>query len=70
MKLIWYLISITIICLVLISSPKAPNIGSFSNQGSLLNTTRSTQRTLQGLIACNILCFLILTTWLLIHSVA
>lgn len=69
MKLIWYLISVTIIFLVLISSPKSTNIGSFSNQGNLLNATRSTQKTLQSLIAFNVLCFLILTTWLLIHTV-
>lgn len=69
MKLIWYLISVTIIFLVLISSPKSTNIGSFSNQGNFLSATRSTQKTLQSLIAFNVLCFLSLTTWLLMHTV-
>lgn len=69
MKLIWYVISLIIICLILINNPKATNLGSFGNQGSILNATRSTQKTLQTIIAVNIVVFFLLTIFFLLHSV-
>lgn len=69
MKLIWYLISVLLIFLILISNPKSTNLGGFSGEGNIVSTTRSSQRTVQILIALNILLFLLLTIWLLIHSV-
>ena len=69
MKLIWYLISVLLIFLILISNPKSTNLGGFSGEGNIVSTTRSSQRTLQILIAFNILLFLLLTIWLLIPSV-
>nr|YP_009295657.1 preprotein translocase subunit G [Mastocarpus papillatus]AOL58141.1 preprotein translocase subunit G [Mastocarpus papillatus] len=70
MKLIWYLISLIIICLILINNPKGTNLGSFGNQGSILNATRSNQKTLQILIVVNIFCFFLLTILLLLYSLA
>uniref|UniRef100_UPI0030035F42 Preprotein translocase SecG subunit n=1 Tax=Anunuuluaehu liula TaxID=3049639 RepID=UPI0030035F42 len=69
MKLIWYLVSLINIFLILINHPKATNLGSFGNQVSILNATRSTQKTLHSLIALNIVAFFLLTIFFLLYSV-
>nr|YP_009774063.1 preprotein translocase subunit G [Caulacanthus okamurae]QIZ74680.1 preprotein translocase subunit G [Caulacanthus okamurae] len=60
-RLIWYLISITTICLILINNPKGSNLSSFGNRSSFISSTRSTQQTLQFIIAFNIFLFLFIT---------
>lgn len=61
MKCIWYLVSIVIICLVLISNPKANNLTNFGQQSNSFNFTRSTQQSLNWIIAINVLLFFLFT---------
>nr|AOM64495.1 preprotein translocase subunit G [Riquetophycus sp.] len=66
MKLIWYIVSIFVICLILLNNPRSGNSGSFISQAKLLNATRSTQRGMLFLITINIVIFFLLTIYFVI----
>nr|YP_010902499.1 Preprotein translocase SecG subunit [Hypnea nidifica]WCH54354.1 Preprotein translocase SecG subunit [Hypnea nidifica] len=66
MRLIWYIVSIVIICLVLINNPKANNFNNFGQQSNTFSFTRSTQQSLNWIIAINILLFFLLTIFVLL----
>nr|QCI07260.1 Preprotein-translocase subunit g [Hypnea pannosa] len=66
MRFIWYLISIIIICLVLVNNPKANNLSNFGKQLNTLNLTRSTQQSLNWLIAVNVILFFLFTIFSLL----
>nr|WCH56344.1 Preprotein translocase SecG subunit [Hypnea sp.] len=61
MRLIWYIVSIITICLILISNPKANNLGNFGQQSSVFNFTRSSQQGLNLIIAGNVIAFFFFT---------
>nr|YP_010903295.1 Preprotein translocase SecG subunit [Hypnea cornuta]WCH55748.1 Preprotein translocase SecG subunit [Hypnea cornuta] len=61
MRFIWYLVSLIVICLVLINNPKANNLNNFSKQLNTVSFTRSTQQSLNWLIACNVILFFLFT---------
>nr|YP_010902897.1 Preprotein translocase SecG subunit [Hypnea flava]WCH54951.1 Preprotein translocase SecG subunit [Hypnea flava] len=66
MKFIWYLVSIVIICLVLINNPKANNLNNFGQQSNTLSFTRSTQQSLNWIIALNVVLFFLFTIFALL----
>nr|YP_010903493.1 Preprotein translocase SecG subunit [Hypnea cryptica]WCH55946.1 Preprotein translocase SecG subunit [Hypnea cryptica] len=61
MRFIWYSVSLIVICLVLINNPKANNLNNFSKQLNTVSFTRSTQQSLNWLIACNVILFFLFT---------
>nr|YP_010726379.1 Preprotein translocase SecG subunit [Hypnea brasiliensis]WCH55350.1 Preprotein translocase SecG subunit [Hypnea brasiliensis]WDY84854.1 Preprotein translocase SecG subunit [Hypnea brasiliensis] len=66
MKFIWYLVSIVIICLVLINNPKANNLNNFGQQANTFSFTRSTQQSLNWIIAINVILFFLFTIFALL----
>nr|WCH54752.1 Preprotein translocase SecG subunit [Hypnea edeniana] len=66
MRFIWYLVSIIIICLVLINNPKANNLNNFGQQSNTFSFTRSTQQSLNWIIAINVILFFLFTIFALL----
>jgi len=67
MKFLLYLISISTILLILISSPKSTSINNFINQDQIVELTSNNQIFLQKLIIVNVLMFFILTSYSIIY---
>nr|YP_010952239.1 preprotein translocase SecG subunit [Gloiopeltis furcata]WMP13908.1 preprotein translocase SecG subunit [Gloiopeltis furcata] len=68
MKLIWYVASFFTIFLILINNPKATSLSGFSDQGRIFNSTRSTQKSLQIVIAIHVVAFFSLTILFALYS--
>nr|YP_010903692.1 Preprotein translocase SecG subunit [Hypnea wynnei]WCH56544.1 Preprotein translocase SecG subunit [Hypnea wynnei] len=66
MRFMWYLVSIIIISLVLINNPKANNLNNFGQQSNTFSFTRSTQQSLNWIIAGNVLLFFLFTIFSLL----
>nr|YP_009314547.1 hypothetical protein P8466_pgp090 [Liagoropsis maxima]SCW22801.1 secG [Liagoropsis maxima] len=67
MKFIWYIASILLILLVLISNPKSESLGVLKGQTQLFSNTRQAITVLESLVWSCIILFLSLTTVLAIR---
>ena len=66
MRLMSYIVCIIIICLVLINNPKANNLNNFGQQSTVFSFTRSTQQSLNLIIAGNVILFFFFTIFSLL----
>nr|YP_010865254.1 preprotein translocase subunit G [Campylaephora boydenii]WGT74199.1 preprotein translocase subunit G [Campylaephora boydenii] len=67
MKFLWYLISLSIIFLILVSNPKANGLGNFINQDKIIKLNNNSQILLQKIIMIMILLFFTLTIYCIIY---
>jgi len=65
-KLIWYLVNISIISLILINNPTSINTNNFNSQNKFFSF-KSNQLLTEKFILINIIIFIILTTVLSIY---
>lgn len=67
MKFLWYLISFSIMFLILVSNPKANGVSSFINQENIIKLNSNSQILLQKILMLMVLLFFTLTIYCIIY---